>query len=182
MTCVWLEDEKIHIWDTEKGEHLQIPGVKSTGKDFRISGDGSKVFLLGKESIQAWSIQTGQVEGGVRLENEPLFDSLIVDGSRVWFLRGRNFQIQGWDFGIPDSTPVPLSNTSLDKPHLAFLGTQYQDTSPSRVEDMVTRKDIFRLSGRHAKPYAALLDGQYLIAGYESGEVLILNLNHVIPQ
>ena len=151
-------------------------------KDLRISGDGSKVFLLGKESIQALSIWTGEVVGEVRLEGEPLVDSLIMDGSRVWFFLFMDLAIQGWDFGISDSTPVPLSNISLDKPHFCFLGTQSQHTSPSRVEDTVTRKEIFQLFGRYAKPYAARWGGQYLVAGYKSGEVLILDLNHVILQ
>ena len=180
VTCVWLDD-KIHVWDTEKGEHLQVPYIQYNVYDLRISGDGSKVFLLGGESIQAWSIQTGQVVGEVRLEGEPLVNSLIVDGSRVWFYF-KDLKTQGWDFGIPDSTPIPLSNTSPNKPQLAFLGTDGQKTSPSRVEDIVTRKKVFQLSGRHTRPHVAQLDGQYLISGYQSGEVLILDLNHVIPQ
>ena len=118
--------------------------------------------------------------GEVRFKSKPLDYSLIVDGSRVWCF-GEDLQIQGWDSGIPDSTPVPLSNTSLDKPHLAFLGTLRQDISPSRVEDMITRKEVFRLFERYAKPLVAQLDGQYLVAGYESREVLILDLNSVIP-
>ena len=180
MTCIWLKDERIHIWDTEKGEYLQIPGVQSTVKDLRISG-GGKVFLLGQKSIQAWSIWTGEVVGEVKLESEPLDDSLIVDASRIWFFV-KDLQVQGWDFGIPDLAPVALSNTSLGLPHLAFLGKKYQHISSSRVEDMVTRKEVFRLSGRYTRPYVAQLDGQYLIAGYKSGEVLLLDLNHMIIQ
>ena len=182
MTCVWLdEDQKLHIWDTEKGEH-QIPDAQSTyyARDLRISGDGSKVFVLGANFIQAWSIQTGEVVGKVRLEAEPLHNSLIADGSRVWFF-GRYLETQGWDFGVPDSTPIPLSNTSPYKPHLVFLGTQQQRISPSRIEDMVTRKEVFQLSRRYAKPFVACWDGRYLIAGYESGEVLILDFNDMIP-
>ena len=184
MTCVWLgnEDEKIHIWDTEKGEH-QMPAAQFTSgvKDLRISGDGSKIFLLCKESIQALSIWTGGVVGQVRLEGEPLYDSLIMDGLRVWLFL-KDLQIQGWDFGISDSTPVPPSNISLDKPHFCFLGTESQCIGPPRVEDTVTRKEIFQLFGRYAKPYVARWDGQYLVAGYESGEVLILDFNRVIFQ
>ena len=183
MTCVWLDgDKKIHIWDTEKGEH-QMPDAQFTSdvKDLRISGDGSKVFLLGEESIQALSIWTGEVVGEVRLEGKPLVDSLIMDGSRVWFFLV-DLQMKGWDFGIPDPTPIPLSNTSLGKPHFCFLGTKYQSTSPSRVEDTVTRKEIFQLFGRYDMPYVARWDGQYLVAGYKSGEVLILDFNHVILQ
>ena len=183
MTYVWLDQGgKVHVWDTKKGEH-QIPDAQSTSgvKDLRISGDGSKVFVLGKKAIQALSIWTGEVVGEVRLDVEPLSDSLIVDGLRVWFF-SEDLQMQGWDFGVPDSTPVPLSNTSLDKPHLVFLGTQCQDTSPSRIEDIVTKKEVFQLSGRYAKPYIARWDGQYLIAGYLSGEVLILDFSHIVPQ
>ena len=93
-----------------------------------------------------------------------------------------DLQTQGWDFGVPDSTPIPLANTSPDKPHLVFLGTQFQDTSPSRIEDMITKKEVFKLSGRYAKPNMARWDGRYLIAGYQFGEVLILDFNHMIPQ
>ena len=184
MTCVWLGDMdyKIHIWDTERGEH-QMPDAQPSYnlRDLRISGDGSKIFLLGKESIQALSIWTGEVVGEVRLEAEPLDNSLIMDGPRVWFFL-KDLEIQGWDFGISDSTPVPLSSTSPDKPHLCFLGTKFQNTSPSRIEDTVTRKEFFQLFGRYAKPNVAQWDGQYLVTGYKSGEVLILDFNHVILQ
>ena len=184
MTCVWLDEDKtIHIWDTEKGEHLQIPGTQCTSdcSDLRISGDGSKVFLLSRESIQAWSIWTGEFVAEMRLMGKPLYNSLIVEGSRVWFFL-EDLQTQGWDIGIPNSTPAPLSSISPAKLSLCFLGTKLQHMSLSRIEDMVTRKEVFQLSGRYAKPWVAQCDDQYLIAGYRSGEVLILNLDHVIPQ
>ena len=181
MTCVWLNrDQKLHIWDTEKGEHQMLDAQFTFVRDLRISRDGSKVFVLGKESIQAQSIQTGEVVGKVGLEGEPLYHCLIADGSRTWFFL-EDLKIQGWDFGVPDSTPIPLSNTSPHKPHLVFLGTEWQDTSPSRIEDMVTKKEVFQLSGRYAEPHVAQWDGRYLIAGYKSGEVLILDLNNMIP-
>ena len=182
LTFVWFEDGKVHIWDMEKGESLQTLDTQPTHwcTDLRISGDGSKVFLLYGKSIQAWSIWTGEVVGRVVLESYPLHNSLVVEGSRVWvFLE--NFQIQGWDFGFPGPTPIPLPNTPLDRPYLCFVGTESQDTSPSRIEDTVTKKKIFQLLGRYAKPWVAQWDGRYLIAGYESGEVLIIDLYHMIP-
>ena len=185
LTFVWLENNyrKIHVWDLEKGESLQILDIQPTYwvKDFRIPGDGSKVFLLCGECIQALSILTGQVVGEVELEGRSFYNSLIVDGSRVWVC-SEDLQTQGWDFGHPFSTPVPLHNLSLDRPHLLFLGTWRQDIIPSRVEDIVTRKEVFQLSGRYARPHVAQLDGHYLVTGYESGEVLILDFNHMIPQ
>ena len=181
LTFVWLEDGNIHIWDIEKGESIQTLDIQTTDwpYDFRISGDGSKVFLLYKESIQAWSIQTGDIVGKVTLKGEPQHDSLIVEGSRVWIFWG-DFQIQGWDFGFPGLTPIPLPNTPMDRPHLCFIGTRSQHTSVSRIEDIVTGKVVFQLTGRYVRPDMARWDGRYLIACYKS-EVLILDLCYLIP-
>ena len=179
LTFVWLEDGEIHIWDLEKGETLQTLDTQSSFGciDIRISGDGSKVFLLYEESIQAWSIQTGEDVGKVILEGEPQHDSLIVEGTRVWILL-EDFQIQGWDFGL---APVPLPNSPLDRPHLCFIGTWSQDISLSRIEDTLTRKKVFQLFGKYNRPDMARWDGRYLITHYGFGEVLILDLYHVIP-
>ena len=185
LTFVWLErkDQKIHVWDLEKGEALRTLDVQFTDKpiDFRISGDGSQVFLLYWKSVQALSIWTGQVVGEVMFEGEPLDDSLVVDGSRVWVCF-EDLKTQGWDFGLSGSVPVPLSSSPLDTPHLWFIGTKKQCISPSMIIDIVTGKVVFQLPGRYATPCVARLDGQYLVAGYRSGEVLILDLNYILPQ
>ena len=183
LILVWLKDQQIHIWDTKKGESFQTLDVQNLGTvmDFRISGDKSNVIVLNSSSIQAWSIWTGEVVGKVTLESEPLCDSLVVSGSRVW-VYFKDLQVHGWDFGFPEFTPVPLSNPSPDRPHLCFIGTELQNTSPSRIEDPSTRKVVFQLYRRYAKPWVARWDGRHLVAGYESGEVLILDLNHMITQ
>jgi len=56
-------DNKIHLWNVEKGELLQTVNATLDDHviDFRISGDGSNVFFLHWKSIQAWSIQSGNV-------------------------------------------------------------------------------------------------------------------------
>ena len=89
----------MHIWESKQEEphqtlDVQIPDIVM---DFIISGNKSKVFVLDQNSIQAWSIWTGEVMGGVRLEGKPLHDSLVVDGPRVW-VYFRDSQIHGWGF------------------------------------------------------------------------------------
>jgi len=147
----------------------------------RISGDGSKVFCLIRRSIQAWSIWTGEVVGKVELEGDPYLDPLYTDHSRIWVCF-KDSITQGWDFVIPGSSPILLSNTSPDRPHLNFIGGTRWDTGPSVIKDTVTGKEVFQLVGRYAKPTDMQWDGQYLVAGYMSGEVLILDFNCVLLQ
>ena len=185
-TFVWWADQEIHIWDAERHETLHI--IDTPGYDIvniKISGDESMVFCLDKTSIQAWSMSTGDAVGKVKLEGKILPNSFIVDGSRVR-VRFEDFQVHGWDFGITGSSPIPLSSMSLlslPRYHLDFINCiGVQDSGSSRIEDMATREEVFRLSGRYAKPTAAQWDGRYLVAGYDSGEVLILDFKCMIPQ
>jgi len=97
-----------------------------------------------------------------------------MDCSTVLVHLGWN-SAQGWDFGTPGSTPIQFSKTSSDRPHLNFVGWG----SPW-IEDSVTGNEIFQLYGRYAQPSAVQWDGQYLIAGYGSGEDLILDFNDVL--
>ena len=192
LIVVWHADHRIHIWDAEKGELLQAVDApwESWMLPPRISGDGSMIFLLDDKCIRAWSIWTGEVVGMMEvgcmvMVNERSHWSLIVDGSRVWIYSG-DLQTQGWDFGTPDSTPVLLASTSLDKLHPDLINhtrqRRQQSTNPPRIKDAVTGKEVFQLSGRYAMPTGIWCDGHYLVAGYGSGEVLILDFNHMIPQ
>jgi len=181
LIVVWCKDQKICIWDGEKGEFLQkvdTPFEHATG--VRISGDGSQVFCLARGSIQAWSIQTGELMDNVELEDDAYFDPLYMGGSKIWVCF-EDSSTQGWDFGISGSSPISLSNTFPDRPHLGFHGNRW-DTSPSIIKDTVTGKEVFKLFGRYAKPDEVQWDGWYLVAGYGSGEVLILDFNHVLLQ
>ena len=50
------------------------------------------------------------------------------------------------------------------------------------IKNTETGKEVFQLRERYAKPTDVWWDGQYLVAGYESGEVLILDFHHMLPQ
>ena len=177
---IWHANKRIHIWDPEKGELLQT--VNTSGSkldDLRISGDRSKIFCLYPGSIQAWSIQTGEVVGRVGVGVVFPQRSLTVDGTKVWIHYPKS-EYQGWDFGTQGSSPVQLPNMPPDRLHLT--DTMLWDTSLLRIKDKVTGKVVFQLPERFAKPTVVQCDGSYLAAGYSSGEVLILDFNHVFPQ
>ena len=182
LIVVWHKDQKIYILGGEKDESLQVVDIPTSSVvGVRISGDGSKVFCLTEKSIQAWSIWTGEPMGKVELEDEAYFDPLYVDGSKIWVCF-KDSQPQGWDFGISGSSPIQLSNQSLDKPHLDLIGGTRWNTGPCMIKDAITGKEIFQLLGKYETPDEVQWDGQYLVVGYESGEVLILDFKHVLLQ
>ena len=184
LIIVWHKDSQIHIWDTNKNELLQMvdtPPSKLRG--LRISGDGSKVFCLTETSIQAWSIDTGKHMGEIELELEGGFslDPLQMDGSRIW-IHLYDGSTQGWDFGTSSSSPIPSSIGSTGRPLLDICDGGWGTLYPSSIKDTISGKEVFRLSRRHMRLRGLQWDGQYLIAGYDSGELLILDFHNMYPQ
>ena len=184
LILVWRKpySREIHVWDAEKGRLQTVNTPCRYTSSLRITGDGSRVLQLGDQYIMAWSIWTGEPAGKENLEGayNCKFGPLRMDGSKVLVCSAES-QKQGWDFGIPGSTPIQFSKASSDRPHLDFIDIKrWSRTSPVRVEDRVTGKEVFQLSGRYAEPTATQWDGQYLIAGYKSGEVLILDFGDVL--
>ena len=183
LLIVWCTRKMIHIWDTKKEKHPKTVDARSdfSTTSLRISGDGSTVFLLDSDHIQALSTQTGEVVGKVRLEGELSDNPLIVDGLRVWVCY-MHLPTQRWDFGIPGPISIGLPNEPLPSPRLHFIySTTEGTTHPSRVKDTVTGKVIFQLPKRYEAPTKVQCDGQYLVAGYKSGELLILDFGQMIP-
>ena len=174
LIIVWHIDEKIHAWDAENGELLwEVDLPWSTIDDLRISGDRSRVFALYDSSIWAWSLQTGEVVWKMETECWGDSESLIVDGSKVW-VRGIGSNCKGWDFGIPGSTPMEFPNTPmLPSP------SRLWDPKQASIKNSATGEVVFQLSRSFTKPVKVQCDDSYLVAGYQSGEILILDLKNV---
>ena len=184
LIIVWYNYHKICVWDTNKDELLHVVNIPDFElKGLRISGDGSKFFCLTETSIKAWSIYTGEHMGEVELElvGKWYLDPLQMDGSRIW-VRLESLSTQGWDFGISGSSPAILPIGSAGRPVLDFIGgTDWQTPDPSWIQDTVSRKKVFQLFGKYAKISTIQWDGRYLAAGYESGEVLIVDFQNMHP-
>ena len=174
LILVWLEDKKVHVWDAGKDELLQTLGVSGSG-GLRISGDGTKVFYLGRQLIQAWSMWTWEPVGEVQVEGDWGLDDLQIDSSQIW-VRLEDLSTQGWDFGILGSSPIPLSNPSTQRPSLDFI------PDVQKVVDTVTGKKIFQFPEGYKQVYVVQWDGQYLVVGYTSGEILILDFCYLCPK
>ena len=174
LILAWYANQKVCAWDIEGEKILWEIEVWNTASDLRISGDGSKIIHLSGSSIQAWSIWSGKAVGKVEYRYSGSFGSLTVDGSKVWAYLPQS-KYQGWDFGTSGSTPTKLP----DMPTLSN-GTILWDPRQGRIKNAVTGAVIFQLSRRFANPADVQCDGSYLVAGYESGEILILNLKYAI--
>ena len=193
LIIVWKEADEweINVWDAEKGKLQTIGMPDGYPQGLRIIGDGSRVLQLHQSFIQAWDIWTGENlceervgrdDGSFNIFQRVDFDTLRMDGSRILVRFGESL-VQGWDFGAPGSTPIQFSKTSSDRPHLNFIDIRkWSRNSPVRIEDSITGKEVFQLRGRYAKPSATQWDGQHLIIGYDSGEVLILDFKDALSQ
>ena len=178
LVLAWDANGKIKIWDVEKGEILLAVDGPFQLDDIKISEDGSRVFSIGTEVIQAQSIQTGQVVGKAEIKCiQHNIASLTVDDSRVRVYYP-NAESQVWDFGVLGSPPVQLPDVSLHI--LNPSGTMVWDTGLSCVKKKATGNVVFWLSKRYGRPVNVKWSDQYLLASFISGEVLVLDFSHVL--
>ena len=171
LISVWSVDNRIYAWDGENGELLWEVDVPWNGvEDLKISGGGSWVFGIYMPWIWAWSLQTGEVVEKMDIGNGEYRGTLIVDGSKVWACWGKS-NYKGWDFGTPGLTPVELPNMPAT--------SRLWDHEQARIKNPATGEVVFQLSRRFANPVLVQCDDSYLVAGCESGEILILDLTNV---
>jgi len=142
LIFVWYADQKINIWDAEKGELLQtIEAPEDWVKDIRVSGDGSKVFCVYSRYIYAWDIWT---KGAVtKIGCWYNWGKILkTDGLKVWteLESPSSGDVLEWDFGIPSSSPVELPNGLPDRLHLN--DAMVWEISMSRMKDVVTGKVV----------------------------------------
>ena len=175
---VWYTKGQIPIWDMENQKPIRaITLTRGIVYNIRLSEDGSKVFCLKDRELWVWFTRTGEFVGKIVVEMVYIQTSLVVNGTRVWVYSPYSPTCNEWDLGIPGSSSSQLPQTTL----LHLSHTKLWDIGSSRIEDTATGKLVLQLGGRFAKPVDVQLDGQYFLARYQSGEVLILGFNHVIP-
>lgn len=180
---------KISTWNVEKEDRLPIVDLPRdiSIRDLRISRDGTRAFGLDAQNIQIWSTETGRSVGTIPFEGAccPYSPTFILDGSRVW-IHSENSPPQGWDLKHPRSPPLPPSDIPSDRHQLDFIqvdDTKVPNTGHTRINNTITREEVFRLPERFARPSVAQWDGRYLVAAYDgTGVLLILDFAHMIPQ
>ena len=99
--------------------------------------------------------------------------SLTMEGSKVW-VHWPGSEYKGWDFSTLGSTPMELPNTSAP-----CGSSKLWDPEQARIRNPATGEVVFQLSGRFSSPVKVQCDDSYLVAGYQTGEILILDLTNV---
>ena len=179
LVLVWHTGRKIKIWDVEKEKLLLTADAPSSLEDVKISEDGSRVFSIGARVIQVQSIQTGEIVGEAGIRSSQYSEAtLTINDSRVW-IHYPDVETQVWDFGTPDLV-VQLPNTTLEIHH--SNGVVLWDSSSFCVKEKATGKVIFQLPKGYGKPIDVQWNNQYLVASFKSGEVLVLDFCHKLPQ
>ena len=172
LVLVWYGDGNINIWNPKKGKLLLQADISEDNLlDLRISGDGSKIFCINEDFIQAWDIWTGEAAG--RVEHSSYRPKLLaVDGPRIW-IEDVFKESSGWDFRTSGSPPVELSTQPSYTLHLN--DTRLWDNRQCGIQDTATGKVVFQLSEQSQSHIVEVQwNGQYLFISLKSAKELIL--------
>ena len=166
---------KVYLWDVEEGELLWAVDTCGYREDIKISQDGSRVFCLYEESLQALSAETGEVMGQVEVGG--MGSHLTVDGFVVW-VHYSDSEYQGWDFGTSDVSPIQSLNVSLSQQYLN--GTLQWVPSLCGIKNETTGKVVFWVPKKYGRIFDVQWNEHYLVVCFKSKEVLILDFSHIL--
>ena len=163
--------------------------------DVKISGDGSKILGVCDKVVEVVSMQTGEIISRLEI-------TVGWEGPFRLCLRGSQVGIDdlcrlGWDFGgWKVSDFGPLSNQlrlDLADPPPNQLRSDLADPLLNRdslgldrpvtrwIVDTVTGRRVFRLPERYINSSVQVLwGGQYLLIWSPSGEVVVVDFDHVV--
>ena len=174
----------ISTWDAEGGKMLRKtpPFVGPYTDDPVISEDGTKLVLVDWRTIQTWCTSTGQNLGQVEHgRNSRIIP--ILRGPTVWIVL-EGSPILGWD--LDNLMSLPLDSYDIPNKRRFSLTDRkgnFRGSTPFTVRDAASDTVVFRPSAQFTRPTARVeFDGRYLVAVYKSGEVLILDFVHMVPQ
>ena len=181
LVFIWYTDEKINIWDSEKGKTLlQADILGHNMLDIRVSGDGSKIFWINKEFSQVWDMWTGEPVGRAEFWGYIGVELLAMEDSRVW-MKIPAVKPCAWDFGITSPSPIELYTPPPDRLHLN--DTKLWDNNLCRIQDSITGKVVFQLpEGFQSCVVEVQWNGQYLVISLRSQKELILEFHPTFLQ
>ena len=183
---------EVSTWDAKAKRRLQRKRLSgdlsildpTPDSDLGISKDGATFFAVNPYVIRTWSTLTGESTGSSSHRRHthtstPL--SIDLDGPMIW-IRSLG-QSQAWGCDLRNLKKITLELPDIPKRlRLACLqagGEAWGNTSYSRIIDVTSQTEVFRLPGRFAQPGKVVWDGRYLFAVYETGELLILDFSHM---
>jgi WD40 repeat protein len=189
----------VRIWNILTGlceGTTETPAQDAESVDIQVISGGLAITwykVSSKSNTPPFIIYFWDIKGGastyrvVDMGSERPNDLRISeDGTRVTYTI--NEKIQTWSTEkLIDQEPQHVHNLHMDnskvsvgRPHLNSINVR--GYYPVRIEDSITGKEIFQLHGKYANPSSIKWDWQYLVAGYQSGEVLVLDFSQMLAQ
>ena len=180
----------VSTWDVKGRKRLQrtflsngfIIAGRAEDRCLGISKDGAVFFVVDSLKIRAWSTLTGQIIGSSSHHKDTypsIPHSINIDGPIIWINYG---QWQSWGWDLKDLHSPPLDPSKL--PNRLRLACHYDNggadpTFQSSVVDTISQMVIFQPPGQFSRLGRPVLDGRYLIAICENGELLIVDFVHM---
>ena len=175
----WCDGKTISLWDVEKGELLWTVDTHDGICEFKISQDGSRIFCLYEEFLQALSAKTGGVLGQVKLKtgHRGFNHSLTVDGLEAW-VHHLNLEPQGWNLGISDAPPAPSLDVS---PYQSYINSTLRwDPFLHGIKNEETGKVVFWVPEKYGRIFDVQWNEHCLVICFLSKEVLIFDFSHIL--
>ena len=175
LIIAWYTLSKINIWDVREQTIISEATIQYKPLNLRISGDGSKVFILYHAWIAALSTWTGENMGTMKIRKFYSSGSFTVEGSRVWVNLESPQNKRGYEFqGL-------FTQISKDPPRKSHpSGTITWDIGLYRVQDIATGRVLFQLNAGLRKPVDVQWKDDHLVVCFVSGELLILDFSYIL--
>ena len=197
VSACLVEDTLIVVHCPDSGWHVSRWDIKETKpletiplsgdldpiacRDVGISKDGTTFFVVDPMNIRTWSLLTGEITGSVSHTHLTCASfSATLDDSIIWVRSLARREAWGWDSRNLESPPLDSSKIP-DRSRLVCLQDvdgAWGNTGKTRIIDVVSQTEVFRLPGKFAHPDKVAWDGRYLFAVYGTGEPLIVEFVH----
>ena len=102
---------------------------------------------------------------------------MIADGLRAW-VHCPGLEYQGWNFRISDQSPVKLLDVS---PDLDYLNSTLQwNRCQQGIKNEATGKVVFWVPEKYRDIFDIQLNEQDLVVCFESKDMFVLDLSHIL--
>jgi len=193
--------DAVYVWDITASEpRLVDKFIGHTGDVISVVFSASLISGSQDRSVKFWQIGSSSLLNAVSTSGKPKLHVPAAIESVALFAKDGIAVTKDWSgiektwdiatgecksirrTGIIGETGVPKEVPDKPRSRLIFVDRSTRNgIRPAWIQDTVTGNLVFRLPERYTKPSTKTQwDGRYLIVGCPSGEVVIMDFNHLL--